>query len=171
MEDNNNQSSSLIFQEYKLYTEQKDRFTERTFLINRFYMVLLLAMIAVIFLLKDIFIADTFSILVIFALAGMVISILWWINIDTYNVLIKTKLSKVIEEIEKMLPVQPFKMEYSAVQEYKKDKNEFIYELCNELLLDKNEFMFTDVQKVFASFIFLVYLIMFIVGILQMIIR
>ena len=82
----NNKNSSLIFEEYKLYTEQKDRFTERTFLINRFYMVLLLAMIAAIFLLKDIFIADTFSVLIIFALAGMVISILWWINIDTYNV-------------------------------------------------------------------------------------
>ncbi len=152
----NNKNSSLIFEEYKLYTEQKDRFTERTFLINRFYMVLLLAMIAAIFLLKDIFIADTFSVLIIFALAGMVISILWWINIDTYNVLIKTKLSKVIEEIEKQLPVQPFKMEYSAVQESKKDKNEF---------------MFTDVQKLFASFIFFVYLMMFIVGVLQMIIR
>ena len=152
----NNKNSSLIFEEYKLYTEQKDRFTERTFLINRFYMVLLLAMIVAIFLLKDIFIADTFSVLIIFALAGMVISILWWINIDTYNVLIKTKLSKVIEEIEKQLPVQPFKMEYSAVQESKKDKNEF---------------MFTDVQKLFASFIFFVYLMMFIVGVLQMIIR
>lgn len=155
MEDNN-KVSNLIFEEYKLYTEQKDRFTERTFLVNRFYMVLLLVMIAAIFLLKDIFIADTFSVLVIFALAGMVISILWWINIDTYNVLIKTKLSKVIEEIEKQLPVQPFKMEYSAILEHKKDKNEF---------------MFTDVQKIFASFIFFVYLMIFIVGILQIIIR
>ncbi len=142
------EEQKLLFEQYKLYTEQKDKYTDRTFLINRFYMIMLPFLIVLIFAFKDVLIGRL-SIILIFSVLGMLFCALWWINIDTYNILIKMKLSKVVEELEKKLPAQPFQMEFKAIKKFRENKKEFI---------------FSDIQKVLAIFVFLVFFVLFLAG-------
>lgn len=142
------EEQKLLFEQYKLYTEQKDKYTDRTFLINRFYVVMLTLLIVLVFAYKDVLIGRL-SIILVLSVLGMLLCTLWWINIDTYNILIKMKLSKVVEELEKKLPAQPFQMEFNAMKKFRENKKEFI---------------FSDIQKVIAIFVFLVFFVLFLAG-------
>ena len=72
----------------------------------------------------------------IFSLIGISVCALWWMNVDSYNTLIKIKFANVIERIEEKLPVKPFTEEYKGIQEFKSNK----------------VFMFSDIQKLIAVF-------------------
>jgi len=139
-------SEEILFQQYKLYTEQKEKFVDRSFTSNKFYLFLVLAIILTMYLTKDYsFIYDLSSTLV-FSAAGLAICVLWWINVDSYNFLIKVKLSKVIEEIEKKLPIQPYTQEFLAIKDFRKNKREFL---------------FADIQKSLAILLLLLFFILF----------
>lgn len=71
----------------------------------------------------------------VFALIGISVCALWWMNVDSYNTLIKIKFSNVIERIEEKLPVKPFTEEYKGIEEFREQK----------------VFMFSDIQKLIAS--------------------
>lgn len=122
-----NADEEIVFQQYKLYTEQKERFIERSFKTNKFYLLLVLVLIIVMFLTNDYTFAFGLSSTFIFGTAGLAVCSLWWLNMDSYNVLIKIKLSKVIEEMEKNLPAQPFNTEHQAIKDFKKNKKEFLF--------------------------------------------
>ena len=147
---------NLIMQQYKLYTEQKDAFIKRSFSVNRFYMVLVIVLLLLVNLTKSVAFVYSISLPFIFSIIGIGICILWWMNMDSYNLLIKIKFAKVIEEIEKQLPVQPYTMEHNAIDEFRENKKEFL---------------FSDMQKVFATIMFIAFFISFIDELIPMIIK
>ena len=125
----------LIFNEYKLYAEQKENFIDRNFRTNRFYMIIVIALIFAMIYTGNVIFMNKLSATLVFALFGLAASILWWMNVDSYNTLIKIKYADVIEKIEEKLPVQPFRDEYKSIDEFKKNK----------------VFMFSDIQKFIAT--------------------
>lgn len=139
MQDKNQE---LLFEQYKNYNYSKEQFINRSFATNRFYMVLCLVLLLVSYILMT-FTPASASVLIA-SFLGILLSILWWLNVDTYNILIKIKYNKVLEKIEKQLPALPFNDEFRAFQEVKSQKSTFV---------------FSDVQKIFASLMFLVFLI------------
>lgn len=139
-------SNEIMLQQYKVYIENKEKFVDRSFTTNKFYLLLVLVLIVTMFLTKEYSFVFGLSSTMIFSAVGMLICTFWWINIDSYNFLIKIKLSKVIEEIEKSLPVQPYSQEFLAIKEYKKNKREF---------------MFADMQKVLATLMLLLFFVLF----------
>ncbi len=124
----------LIFREYKLYTEQKENFIDRNFRTNRFYMVSFVAIIFAMIYTGNIVFMDRLSATLVFSLIGVAVCALWWMNVDSYNTLIKIKFSNVIETIEEKLPVKPFTEESKGIQEFRENK----------------VFMFSDIQKFIA---------------------
>lgn len=139
-------SDEILFQQYKLYTEQKEHFVDRSFLTNKFYLVLNLGLILIMFLIKDFTFAYGLTSTLIFSAAGMTICILWWMNMDSYNFLIKVKLGKVIEEMEKSLPAKPFTDEFVGIKDLRKNKREFL---------------FADTQKALAILVLLLFFVLF----------
>ncbi|MBR1908475.1 hypothetical protein IJ818_06030 [bacterium] len=128
-------SENLIIEQYNIYSQHKEKFVDRSFMTNKFYNVLVIVLFVLVFLMKDFVICKIFSAGAIFSIIGILTSILWWLNIDAYNFLIKIKISKAIEEIEKQLPVQPYTLEFTAIKSSKRKKQRFY---------------FADIQKVFA---------------------
>lgn len=135
-------SNEIIFHQYKLYAQHKENFVNRSFHTNKFYLVSVLVLILAMLLLKGHSFAYGLTSTLIFSAAGMAICTLWWLNIDSYNFLIKVKLGKVLEEIEKQLPCQPYTQEFLAIRELRKNKKEFL---------------FADIQKVLAILVFLLF--------------
>ena len=70
----------------------------------------------------------------LFAVVGISVCVLWWMNVDSYNTLIKIKFSNVLEAIEEKFPVKPFTDEYKGIEEFR----------------NKKIFMFSDIQKFIA---------------------
>lgn len=126
----------IIFQEYKMYTEQKENFIDRNFRTNKFYMVSVVALIFALIYTSNVMFLHKISATLVFAMWGIAVSVLWWMNVDSYNTLIKVKYSDVIEKIEEKLPVSPFTDEYKGIEEFKNQKI----------------FMFSDIQKLIAVF-------------------
>ena len=126
----------LIFQEYKLYAEQKENFIDRNFRTNRFYMISFVAIIFAMILTGNIVFMSKISATLIFSLIGVSVCSLWWMNVDSYNTLIKIKFANVIEVLEEKLPVKPFTDEYKGIEDFRKNK----------------VFMFSDIQKLIAIF-------------------
>ena len=124
----------LIFQEYKLYAEQKENFIDRNFRTNRFYMISFVAIIFAMIYTGSIVFMSILSATLIFSLIGISVCVLWWMNVDSYNTLIKIKFANVIEVLEEKLPVKPFTDEYKGIEEFRNNK----------------VFMFSDIQKIIA---------------------
>ena len=124
----------LIFQEYKMYAEQKENFIDRNFRTNRFYMVLFLVVIFAMIYTGNVMFMSLFSATLLFSLLGICVCALWWMNVDSYNTLIKIKFANVLEVIEEKLPVRPFTEEYKGIQEFRENK----------------VFVFSDIQKLVA---------------------
>lgn len=139
-----NDEKFLVLEQYRIYSEAKESFTSRNFQTNRFYLVLSL----VLFLLLYIFHALTPSLipLIVGTAVGMSICVMWWLNLDSYQFLIKIKYSKVLEEMETMLPANPYRREFQAFQEAKKNKKAIV---------------FSDFQKFLTVILFCIHLIIF----------
>ncbi len=125
----------LIFQEYKTYCEQKENFIDRNFRTNKFYMAAIFVILISLIYTGNIVFLNKISATLVFALLGVSISALWWMNVDSYNTLIKIKYANVIEKIEERFPVKPFTDEYQGIDEYR----------------GKKVFMFSDIQKLVAA--------------------
>ena len=124
----------LIFQEYKMYAEQKENFIDRNFQTNKFYMIAIIVLIFALIYTNNVIFLNKFSATLIFSFFGIATSSLWWMNVDSYNTLIKIKYADVIEKLEDKLPVHPFTDEYKGIEEFRNNKI----------------FMFSDIQKVIA---------------------
>ena len=125
----------LIFQEYKTYCEQKENFIDRNFNTNKFYMAAIFVIIIAMIYTGNVVFINLITATLVFALLGVSISALWWMNVDSYNTLIKIKYASVIEKIEEKFPVKPFTDEYQGIDEYR----------------GKKVFMFSDIQKLIAA--------------------
>lgn len=124
----------MIFQEYKLYSEQKENFIDRNFNTNRFYMISLFVILLAMIYTGNVVFLSKISATLVFALLGIAVSALWWMNVDSYNTLIKVKYANVLEKIEEKLQVKPFTDEYQGIEDFRKNK----------------VFMFSDIQKIIA---------------------
>ena len=124
----------LIFQEYKLYAEQKENFIDRNFTTNRFYMISFVVIIFAMIFTGNVVFMEKVSATLLFSAIGIFVCALWWMNVDSYNTLIKIKFASVLEEIENKLPVKPFTDEYKGIEEFR----------------NKKVFMFSDIQKFIA---------------------
>ena len=124
----------LIFQEYKLYAEQKENFIDRNFRTNRFYMISFVAIIFAMIFTGNVVFMERISATLLFSLIGISICTLWWMNVDAYNTLIKIKFANVLEVLEEKLPVRPFTDEYKGIEEFR----------------NKKVFMFSDIQKLIS---------------------
>ncbi len=124
----------IVFQEYKMYTEQKENFIDRNFKTNRFYMLAIIGIIFALIYTNNILFLDKITATLVFAFFGVAISSLWWMNVDSYNTLIKIKYADVIEKIEEKLPICPYTDEYKSIEEFK----------------NRKIFMFSDIQKLIA---------------------
>lgn len=137
-----NKDYELILEQYKNYNYSKEQFTNRTFTANRYYMAICMVLLLTSYILTT-FTPASLSV-VIASLLGVLVAVLWWLNVDTYNIFIKIKYQKVLEKLENELPVAPFKDEFVAFQEVKNKKFNFI---------------FSDVQKTFATLMFLAFMV------------
>ncbi len=140
----NNDEKYIILEQYRIYSDAKEAFTTRNFQTNRFYLVITL----VLFLLLYIFHALTPSLMpiIVGSVVGMSICIMWWLNLDSYQFLIKVKFANVLEKIEEKLPVSPYKDEFLAFTQVKKDKKAII---------------FADFQKLLTIILFILFVIIF----------
>ena len=125
----------IIFQEYKMYAEQKENFIDRNFQTNKFYMISVVVLLFAMIYTNNVMFLNRISATLIFSLLGIAATSLWWMNVDSYNTLIKIKFSDVIEKLEEKLPVRPFTDEYKGIQEFR----------------DNKIFMFSDIQKFIAA--------------------
>lgn len=136
----------ILVKQYTAYIESKDRFVERSFLVNRFCMLT-----TCIFLVLTAFSLDYFGEKVAFttialSFCGGVVSLLWLLNQDSYLYLIKVKLADVLEKIEAHLPFQPHVVEFEGIKERGK----------------KMRIVFPEVQKTFAFSAFLLFFAVFV---------
>ncbi len=125
----------LIFREYKTYCEQKENFIDRNFKTNKFYMAAIVVLVFAMIYTGNIIFLNKITATLVFAFFGVSISAMWWMNVDSYNTLIKIKYANVIEKIEEKLPVKPFTDEYEGIEEFRSNK----------------VFMFSDIQKIIAA--------------------
>mgnify|MGYP007101836946 CR=1 FL=1 len=146
----------LIFQQYKLYSEQKESFISRSFMINRFYLCLSIILLLVAQIFEKCVFAYNIPLSTLISVIGMGATMLWWANMDAYNMLIKVKFSKVLEEIEKQLPVQPYGDEYKGIKEFRENKKMFL---------------FSDMQKAFAVIIFIMFFLQLLNSVIPVIVK
>ena len=52
---------------------------------------------------------------------------MWWMNIDSYQMLIKVKYAKVLEYLETKLPEQPYHKEFVDYSSMKKSKGVIVF--------------------------------------------
>ena len=124
----------LILREYKMYSEQKENFIDRNFKTNRFYMASIFVLIIALIYTGNVIFLNKISATLVFSLMGTAVCTLWWMNVDSYNTLIKVKFANVLERIEEKLPVKPFTDEYKGIEDFRNNK----------------VFMFSDIQKLIA---------------------
>lgn len=139
MNENLNEKIAL----YKEYNSSMEKFKRNNFTANRFYIVLLAVILLIILTAKQIFGAGSLLFTFIFSFFGLCISVMWLIVQDNYSQLIKIKLGKVLEEIEKELPVKPYTIEHAAISEYKKNKKFYSYDNLQNFLAFAVALVFT----------------------------
>lgn len=145
--------TNIILEQYRIYTESKDKFIDRSFQTNRHYFLVICGLCVILVLFKQFFptIAIIFTLFLSFA--GMGIAILWYLNQDSYSFLIKIKYADVLEELENKLPIAPNQIEHRILSENLKRRNAFI-------------FIFTDIQKFMAIILFLLFLTYFLIDVI-----
>ena len=136
----------ILVRQYISYIESKDRFVERSFLINRFYIVLVTVIATLLGVSLQLQGDKIYPVTVVLAFAGMAISFLWLLNQDSYLYLIKVKLADVLEKFEAHLPFQPHILEYEGIKERGK----------------KMRVVFPEAQKAFAFIAFLAFFAVFV---------
>ena len=110
-----------LLEQYKLYIEMMDRTTTRRNQINSFYTSLLSGLLAIIAIAtnKDIsqFQNIKFQAIAFLAVSilGIVLCIIWYINIQSYKQLNSSKF-KVISELEKQLPLACYNKEWEFLK-------------------------------------------------------
>lgn len=117
----------LILEQYRIYSDSKEKFIDRQFATNRFYLVLNICILIAIFIVETIAITSKEISMLVMSIIGISSTLMWWMNIDSYQFLIKVKYAKVLEYLETKLPEQPYHKEYVDFVEMKKSKNLIVF--------------------------------------------
>lgn len=132
----------LILEQYRIYNEMKESFINRSFMINRFFMVLSgLFLFGLIF--AKMYTVSQYFLLLGLDIFGIASCIMWISNQDAYSSIIKIKYNSVIEKLEEDLPKAPNREEYKELTERRSNK---------KVILVK------DIQKWFAIILMFVFL-------------
>ena len=132
----------LILEQYRIYNEMKEKFIDRSFLVNRFFMIFSAVMLfALVF--SKMFAPAQYFLLLSLEIFGIASCIMWISNQDAYSTIIKIKYNSVIEKLEEDLPKAPNKDEYKELTDKRSKKR---------VILVK------DIQKWFAILLMLVFL-------------
>ena len=115
----------LILEQYRIYSDAKERFIDRQFSTNRFYLVFNIVILIAAYFLNS-FMPKDFPVIIL-CIIGIAATLMWWMNIDSYQMLIKVKYSKVLEYLETKLPEQPYHKEFVDYKEMKKEKGIIIF--------------------------------------------
>lgn len=142
----------LILEQYRIYSDAKEKFIERQFATNRFYLVLNIITLVALYILSTL--TPQYTPVIILSIIGFAMTMMWWMNIDSYQMLIKVKYAKVLEYLETKLPEQPYHKEFVDYTEMKKRNNLIV---------------FGDFQKYLTLAIALVYVLLFTSSVTNMI--
>ena len=142
----------LILEQYRIYSEAKEKFIDRHFSTNKFYLVLNIIILIAIYILTTL--TPQYTPVLVMSVVGFATTLMWWMNIDSYQILIKVKYAKVLEFLETQLPQQPYHKEYADYVQTKKNKNLIV---------------FGDFQKVLTLIIACIYTVVCIYNIANMI--
>ena len=134
----------LILEQYRIYSDAKEKFIDRQFATNRFYLVLNIILLVTAYVLTTL--TPQYQPIIVLCVIGFSVTLMWWMNIDSYQTLIKVKYAKVLEYLETKLPEQPYHKEFMDYSELKKSRNLIV---------------FGDFQKILTLIVACVYLVTF----------
>lgn len=104
----------LILEQYRIYNEMKESFINRSFLVNRFFILITAVLFFGLIFAKMLFF-NQFYLLLGIEIFGLACCIMWISNQDAYSTIIKIKYNAVIERLEEDLPKAPNKDEYKEL--------------------------------------------------------
>ena len=119
------EEKQMILEQYRIYSDAKEKFIDRQFTTNRFYLVLNLILLVTAYILATL--TPQYQPVIILCVIGIAITTMWWMNIDSYQMLIKVKYAKVLEYLETRLPEQPYHKEFVDYIQMKKSKNLIVF--------------------------------------------
>ena len=137
---------------YKEFIYTKENFVNRSFVTNKFYIIAITLCFVALGALKEYFGADGSLTVIAVALAGAAFSLLLWSNQDAYSYLLRIKFSAVIDKMEESFSFQPCVEEKNAIIEDKKRKRNYV---------------FSNIQKVFALATMTIFAVAFFYDLLQ----
>ncbi len=105
-----------LLEQYKTYVESADKISDRRINVNAFFITLNSALITVI----TIFFSNV-NLLFFLTLLGTIFSILWFLNLKNYKQINSCKFH-IIQEVEKYLPINLYKMEWNILTKNKSKK-------------------------------------------------
>lgn len=120
-------NEEILFEQYKLYSTLKEEFISRNFATNRFYFIAFITLILLTIFTGNIVFMKLIPASLLFSAIGALVCVLWWMNIDSYNLLIKVKYKNVIEQMEAQLPIKPYTLEREAIEDYRNNKKAFLF--------------------------------------------
>lgn len=114
-----------LLDQYKMYVEMADRVSERRLKTNQFYISLLSILLAILSFAVSQQVSAAFSgflnvIFVSVSLLGMILCVLWYININSFKQLNKLKF-KVVHEMEQMLPFACYDREWQVLKQLEEE--------------------------------------------------
>ena len=115
----------LILEQYRIYSEAKEKFIDRHFATNKFYLVLNIIILIATYVLCTL--TPQYQLVIVMSVIGLAITLMWWMNIDSYQLLIKVKYAKVLEFLETRLPEQPYHKEFVDYTQMKKNNNLIVF--------------------------------------------
>ncbi len=109
--------SDHLLEQYKLYVELTDRVSQRREQSNRFYVTLVAAIAALLILAARLEVTEGVwpVIFLISGLFGIALSIVWFVNLNSYRQLNRAKFD-IINKMEKQLPAAPYADEWELLR-------------------------------------------------------
>ena len=120
-----NDERYLILEQYRIYSDAKERFIDRQLTTNKFYLVFNLILLVTAYILATL--TPQYQPVIVICIIGIAVTLMWWMNIDSYQMLIKVKYAKVLEFLETKLPEQPYHKEFVDYSQMKKAKGIVVF--------------------------------------------
>ncbi len=116
-------TSELLIEQYKLYVEMMDRTSARRTDTNKFFVTLMTSLLALIALAveKNLFSSIQNLVLLVFAAIGLALCWVWYLSIRSFRQLNSGK-CRVIHQMEQLLPFQCYEVEWKMLGEGKNPK-------------------------------------------------
>ena len=122
----------LILEQYRIYSDAKEKFIDRQFSTNKFYLVINIIILITAYILASF--TPQYHPILILSIIGIAVTFMWLMSIDTYQTLIRVKYAKVLEYMETKLPEQPYHKEFEEHSSLKKSKKLIVFGDMQKLL-------------------------------------